>query len=91
MNQLRFIIASAILLLILLVFRFITQPFSPENMISPLVESFGILVIGLIWGVIIYLPVRLFQGPDKTPDFQSFIFYAAVVFCALFMVYHFIR
>ena len=91
MNQIRFIIALAILLLILLVFRFVTQPFAPEKMISPVAEALGILVIGLIWGGIIYLPIRLFQGPDKSPDFQSFIFYVAAIFSALFLVYHLIR
>ena len=91
MNQVRFIVALAILLLVLLVFRFMTQPFSPEKMVSPLGEAVGILVVGLIWGIIIYLPVRLFQGPDKSPDFQSFIVYAAAIFSVLFMAYHIIR
>ena len=91
MNQVRFIVALPILLLVLLVFRFMTQPFSPEKMVSPVGEAVGILVVGLIWGIIIYLPVRLFKGPDEAPDFQSFIAYVAVIFSGLFMVYHLIR
>lgn len=91
MNQIRFIAALTILLLVLLFFRFMTQPFSPEKMVSPLGEAVGILVVGLFWGIVIYLPVRLFQGPDNAPDFQSFIIYSATIFSALFMVYHLIR
>lgn len=91
MNHLRLTIALTILLLILLIFRFITEPFAPANIIVPISESLAILGIGLVWGVIIYLPLRLFRGPDKSPDSRSFIVYTAVAFIALYMVYHFIR
>ena len=90
MNQIRFIIALAILLFILLVFRFFTTPFGPGNIIGPFAESLGILGLGLIWGVLVYLPIRLFVGPDKTPDFQSFITYIATAFIFLFMIYNLI-
>ena len=87
MEQLRFTIGLVLFFLVLLIYKFITAPFSPANMLSPLVETLGILVVGLIWGVIIWLPVRLFKGVDEAPDFQNFIFYAAVIFGFVFMVY----
>jgi len=90
MNQIRFTVMLAILILVLLVLRFITQPFAPENMLIPLGETLGILLIGIIWGLIIYLPIRLFKGPDHAPDFPNFIFYSATIFSILFILYSFI-
>lgn len=91
MNQIRFIIALTILLLILMIYKFITQPYGPGNIIVPIGESVGLIIIGLIWGALIYLPIRLFKGPDNSPDFQSYIVYVAFAFAALYMIYHFIR
>jgi len=91
MNQIRFAIALAILLVILMIYRFIVQPYGPGNILVPIGESIGIIVIGLIWGVLIYFPIRLFKGPDNSPDFQSFIVYVAFGFAALFAIYNFIR
>ena len=90
MNQIRFIVILAILLLVLLVLRFITQPFAPENILGPLGETLGTLLIGMIWGLIIYFPIRLFKGPDEAPDMQNFIFYAAAIFSILFLLYRLI-
>lgn len=91
MNQIRFTIALAILLLILMIYRFIMQPYGLGNILIPFGESVGLIIVGLIWGVLIYLPIRLFKGPDNSPDFQSYIVYVAFAFAALYMIYKFIR
>ena len=91
MNQIRFTIALAILLLILMIYRFIVNPYGSGNILVPIGESIGIIIIGLIWGALIYSAIRLFKGPDNAPDFQSFIVYGAFVFAALVAIYNFSR
>jgi len=66
-------------------------PYGPGNILVPIGESIGLIIIGLIWGLLIYFPIRLFKGPDNSPDFQSYIVYVAFAFAAVYMAYQFIR
>ena len=90
MNSIRFIIGLAGLLLVILIFLFFTQPFAPENIIERLIDSLGILVAGLIWGILFWVPIRMIKGTDTAPDLQHFLFYSAAIFTALYVAWHFI-
>ena len=83
MNTVRFTIGLVILLLVLLIFKFFTEPFAPGDFMLPLAEAFGVLVAGVILGLLVWSALRLFKGPDKAPDLQNFVFYMAAIFIAL--------
>ena len=91
MNTVRFTIGLAILLLILLIFKFFTEPFAPGDFIPPLAEAFGMLMSGVILGLLAWSALRLFKGPDKAPDLQHFVFYLATIYIALSIVVYFFR
>jgi len=91
METVRFTIGLAILLLIALAFKFITEPFAPDDFIPSLIEALGILVAGVIWGLMVWLPIRLIKGTDRAPDLQHFVFYTAAIFIAFLIAWHFIR
>jgi hypothetical protein len=78
MNNIRFVIGLGILLISLLILKFAIEPFAPENLLLPLAGALGVIATGLVWGVILWLPIRLVRGGGRAPDVQRFIFYTAV-------------
>jgi hypothetical protein len=90
MNTIRFIVGILILLTILLVFRFFTEPSAFNAITPPILEALGVLMAGLIWGVLLWTLFRLIKGPDKSPNLPNFSFYTAIIFITLYMAHHFI-
>jgi hypothetical protein len=86
-NNIRFIFSLILLLLALLIITFITEPYAPENVLMQVPKAAGILVMGLLWGLIIWLPIRLFQGNGRAPGMQRFIFITAVVVSILYIIF----
>ena len=88
MDKSRFSTALVMLLLVIMVFKFVTDPFAPENIIPPLLESVRILAISLGLGLVFYAIVRLFKGSNEAPDFQKFVFSTTAILIVLFIIYH---
>lgn len=85
MNNLRFIIGLSILLAILLILKFAIEPFAPKNSLLPIAEAMGVIATGLVWGVIIWFPIRMVRGTGRAPGMQRFIFYTAVAVSVAYM------
>lgn len=90
MNHLRFTVGIGILLIVLLVFSFVIEPFALENIQTPVIEAAGVIVSGLIAGFFAWVPVRLVRGIDRAPDMENFLFYTTVIFSVISMVYRFL-
>jgi cell division protein FtsW (lipid II flippase) len=90
MNLSRFFLGLAFLILALLAFKFSTDPLTDKNIAATIGEGVGGVMGGLIWGLFIWCPIRLIRGADKAPDIRSFILYAAAIFVAIYIVFHFI-
>jgi hypothetical protein len=86
-NNISFVISLILLLLALLVIKFVTQPYAPENVLLRVPEVVGIMLTGLIWGLILWLPIRAVQGVGRAPDMQTFIFYTTVVVSVLYFIF----
>ena len=86
-NNLRFVIGLILLLLALLIMRFVTEPYAPGNVLLHVPEVVGVIVTGLVWGLIIWFPIRLVRGVGRAPDMQTFIFYTAVVVSVLYFIF----
>lgn len=88
MIWIRFFAGLAFLLLLLLIARFIKEPFAIFSAVGPTIEAVGVIIIGLIWGLLFWVLIRFFNGPNRTPDPERFIFYVAMIVTAIYIVYH---
>ena len=86
MNQLRILIALAILVLGSLILQFAVAPFSFGNGTFEIGQSIGRVAGGILWGFIIWGIIKLFRDDDKSPDMSSFVFYTAAIFIVLLAV-----
>ena len=90
MNLLRFFLGLTLLTMALVTYNLTTDPFAIANVEHGLVtagKAVGGVTGALIWGVIIWAPIRFFRGTDKTPEIRSFTLYTAAVFVAIFIVF----
>ena len=85
-NNISFVISLILLLLALLIIRFVTEPYAPENVLLQVPKTLVILVTGLVWGLVIWLPIRLVKGGGRAPGMHRFIFYVAAVTSVLYVV-----
>ena len=86
-NNLRFVIGLILLLLALLIMRFVTEPYAPGNVLLRIPDAVGVIVTGLVWGLIIWYPVRLVRGAGRAPGMQQFVFNTVVVVSALYVIF----
>lgn len=86
-NNTHFVIGLILLLLILLIVRFVTEPFAPENVLLRVPEVVGVIVTGLVWGLVVWFPIRLVRGVGRAPDMLTFVFYTAVVVSGLYVIF----
>ena len=89
MNLQRFFLGLALLTMVLVAYTLTTDPFAIANWEHSLVtagKAVGGVTGALIWGLIIWAPIRFFRGADKAPEIRSFTLYTAAVFVAMFIV-----
>ena len=86
-NNISFVISLILLLLALLIINFFTEPYAPENVLLQVPKVLGVIVTGLVWGLIIWSPIRVVRGAGRAPGIQRFIFYTAVVFSVLYFIF----
>lgn len=78
----RFLIGLALLALVLVASKFATDPFASSdssNIAATLGLAVGVVSGGLILGLIIWAPIRLACGAERTPDIRGFALYTAVI------------
>lgn len=90
MSYLPVIIIYILAFLVLMIFRFIQQPYSPANIHTPALESLATIVGGIALGVLIYLFMRMFQGNDLAPDLSTTTTYSVVGLAIVYMLHHLI-
>jgi len=79
MKLARFFIGLSLILIALVAFRYGTDPFAKHNLVILFGEATGTIMGGLILGLVIWAPVRIFKGHESTPDIRTFTLYAAVI------------
>ncbi len=89
MNLSRFFLGLALLEIALLAFKFTTDPLAGSNLAATFAETIGSVTGGLLWGLIVWAPIRLIRGSDKAPDIRSFTLYSAAIIVALFIIFRF--
>ena len=90
MNLSRLFLSLALMALALLALKFAVDPLADKNIAATTGEAIGGVVGGLIWGLFIWVPIRLIRGADKAPDIRRVTLYAAAIFVAIFIVFPFI-
>lgn len=86
MNLSRFLLGLSLLTTSLVTYKFTTDPLANtnwEHVLFSVGESVGGVAGALIWGLIIWAPLRFFSGADKAPEVRSFTLYAAAILVAV--------
>jgi len=86
-DNINFVISLILLLLGLLIIRFVTEPYAPGNVLLQVPKTLGALGTGLVWGLIIWLPIRMVRGGGRAPGMHRFIFYTAAVVSVLYVIF----
>jgi len=77
------------LLILLIAFFILEVVFLNNNNLSIVYRlggSVGAVSGSLLWGVILWAPVRLVRGKDNAPDIRKFTLITAYIFTALYML-----
>ena len=48
--------------------------------------TLGMLAIGVVLGVVLWLPAKVIKGPDRVPDFKPFVLVGAIISAVLLLV-----
>lgn len=93
MKRTRFVLGLALLASAIVVFQLIAEPFLATGQFtqyrfwSLLGSGIGGVAGGLVWGIIVWLPLRIIRGAKNAPDPLKFSLYTAAIVVGAFIVF----
>ena len=93
MKQTRFVLGLALLASAIVVFQLITEPFLATGQFTQygfwwlLGSGIGGVAGALVWGIIVWLPLRIIRGAKNAPDPLKVSLYTAAIVVGAFIVF----